>query len=333
MLRPGDVIFTSEKTLKSGAIRKVSKGESSHVLLCVGHGSCIHADKKGGVHSFNIQRLLISDPANVSVRRLSGEYAFDKVKVKCVTDYARSKIGTKYSCWEAVKSLPIFKADFFKNFSIDLHKPSSLQFCSRLVAESYKNAGIKLVDNPSSCTPADLEGFPGFRILQDVFVLASKEDISFALDVARDKIKKQTDITSKLLSSVRERYGSHIQTLNDVLQTAVDVDGADAVIADITEKSGYLYMWRDDLEACPWRYQSEIFRSIKMPNGERQSTIMRELKMARTDIERFTESLERAQKRLLEYPLVTLEQQVTLYTTLLRLAHQRQSVFLYLETQ
>ena len=48
LMKPGDIVFTTETSLTSKTIRNFTGGNYSHVMLCVGYGSCIHADKKRG---------------------------------------------------------------------------------------------------------------------------------------------------------------------------------------------------------------------------------------------------------------------------------------------
>lgn len=56
----------------------------------------------------------------------------------------------------------------------ELKPPNKQQFCSRLVARSYENVGIKLVKNKDYCTPDDLRRSPLLKELNDISEIVSE---------------------------------------------------------------------------------------------------------------------------------------------------------------
>ncbi|TOJ75750.1 YiiX/YebB-like N1pC/P60 family cysteine hydrolase, partial [Vibrio parahaemolyticus] len=135
-LRPGDIVFTREEPsgksigeikskTQSRMIRKHTKGNYSHVMLYVGSGSYIHATLEG-VHAGSINRCIFESPLDVMVLRTVAEpYQIQEAIV-----YARNQIGKEYDVKEAAGSVyPQIKGK------------DNRQFCSRLVAQAYNEAG------------------------------------------------------------------------------------------------------------------------------------------------------------------------------------------------
>ncbi|MEA3241984.1 MAG: YiiX/YebB-like N1pC/P60 family cysteine hydrolase, partial [Pseudomonadota bacterium] len=141
-LEAGDIVLTSVKGITSKAIRLATNSDYSHVMLYVGSGIYVHADQKG-VNQGNIRRLTFKSKENVRVWRIS-----DKSVRRDACIYARMQSGKKYSVLDAIKTkLP-------KILSI---KNTNRQFCSRLVAQAYEKAGIRIVGDSNNCTPHDID--------------------------------------------------------------------------------------------------------------------------------------------------------------------------------
>ena len=88
----GDIILTRSDNKNSKLICKATKSNYSHVILYTGESSYIHSDVTG-VHSGNIQRLLIEDLKFAKVVRINA----DKLIKEKAVNYARSQIGVPYS--------------------------------------------------------------------------------------------------------------------------------------------------------------------------------------------------------------------------------------------
>jgi uncharacterized protein YycO len=93
-LMPGDIILTASSGKVSNAIRIASKGQVSHAMICVQHGSIIDSTDDG-VQAHNIQRELYEPDDHVAVLRL--RHSLSEVQLGAVIDFARSEIGTRYS--------------------------------------------------------------------------------------------------------------------------------------------------------------------------------------------------------------------------------------------
>lgn len=250
-LEKGDILLTCENSATSKVVRKSTGSDFSHAILYVGSGSYIHSDANG-VHSGNLQRLLFDAPENVTVLR--GRCNLDTLNQVCM--FARSKIGTRYSVKSAINAK--LKASKKEN--------ENRQFCSRLVAQAYEYAGIKLVENASFCTPQEiLES----QIIKEVLVKvrkATEEEVDFA--ISENPIEMQSSITNEILSRVRKLTSQDIQTLEQITQYVIDNPVHDQEVSNIYRESGYLTMWEYETTKNPWRYDGRIFINLPLPASE-----------------------------------------------------------------
>ncbi|MCU8086859.1 YiiX/YebB-like N1pC/P60 family cysteine hydrolase [Shewanella sp. SM21] len=248
-LEVGDIILTREKAVLSKGVRFFSQGEYSHAMLYVSRGSYIHSDNNG-VHSGNIQRKLFEKSDDVKVVRIT-----ESSYVKNACDYARNRIGTEYSVKDAIKSvLP-------KRNKV----PSNKQFCSRLVAESYKYAGLNLVNDPHFCIPSELDRSPYVKEVLGCVREASGSEILFAN--SETGLKIQDSATNLILREARRITGKNIQNFQD-LSDALLLDGSfDSEIYEIAMNSGYYDLLSKDMAKNPWRYDGETFIARKIPKS------------------------------------------------------------------
>lgn len=251
LMQPGDVILTAATTKPSIGIRKVTRSNFSHAILYLGK-SYMHSDLEG-VHSGNPQRLLFESPEHVKVLRLKQEY-LNAQTIENICAFARSEHGKQYSKFEAAKSILTPNALNQKN----------RQFCSRLVAQSFENANIKIVKNSNYCTPHEISISDYFEEILDVTKLANDEEIEFAN--SKSLLTSQTDITNNLLKNIRALTGQDIQTLNEIDIFLMENPDYDNQITELLKNSGYLEIWKMDCEKNPWRYDGKVFLNFENPN-------------------------------------------------------------------
>jgi hypothetical protein len=323
-LKVGDLIFTRDESPTSRTIRKSLGCNYSHVLIYVTDSSCIHADGDG-VHSVNIQRLLFKDSNDVQVMRCIETEAWTDVRLKELCKLAKSKIGTEYTKTKAVKAGIAYKTGFSKK-----SKNEQLQFCSKLVAESYEYAGLKISKDYTLCTPAELLLSKIFSVIESVPEVATEEEIEFAKDSTKNSVLKQTNITNELLRQVRAISSNKIQTIEDVLNLALQNEELDKAVAKIINESGYLKIWAEDIVKNQSRYFKINYPDhvVKIMN---EKGPQREIDMANEDIERFDEYRYSLLQRRAEqtFDSETLLQHINLYQILLSFAYQRKEVFEY----
>jgi hypothetical protein len=141
----GDVVISSGTSLVAQVIKLGTWSKDTHAMLYVGH-TMIHAIPDGGVFSKSPQRELFKSVEHVKVFRLKDSVPFSTLSSIC--DHARSLTGSIYSVKEAVRTKR------YSNKQTDAQ--TNMQFCSRLIAQSYAYQNIDLVKNSNYCSPKEL---------------------------------------------------------------------------------------------------------------------------------------------------------------------------------
>ena len=141
------------------------------------------------------------------------------------------------------------------------------QFCSRLVAQAYASAGIKLVDDPNYCAPADLA-----KSLLLVMVPDAVEDVT-AEEAARwaahlDSTGAMRSAINEVLEGARKKH-KDIQTFEDIDPYLVRHPQEDAYFSKLLVSSGYLMVWQINTERNRWQYEDDLL--AELPFGECES--------------------------------------------------------------
>jgi len=137
---------------------------------------------------------------------------------------------------------------------------SNRQFCSRLVAQSYAFAPVKLVPNADYCYPKDLGDSSLLRVISDCLRQASDAELRFAED--DNPLERQTQATNFILAEIRKLTGSDIQTFEQPVPYLMANPQHDKEVAEMVRASGYLYLWAIDVDRNRWRYDSAVFQGL-----------------------------------------------------------------------
>ena len=301
-LKEGDILLTTQKHIVSKVIRTFTDSDFSHAMLHVGGGSYIHSDGKG-VHAGNLDRLLFKKPEYVKVLRIS-DSTFKKHKEDACL-YARREVGKEYSVRDAIKT---------KN-PLSKKAESNRQFCSRLVAQSYADAGLQLVKNPLYCAPQELDDSPYTEEVLNCVRKATEEEIIFAN--SENPLEKQANITNAILKEFRVATGSDAQTFEQLLKVVFDNPNYDQVASDILKKSDYLILWQNDIKKNPWRYNYDYFMSISSSKEEINEIANRELERATNSKKRFVRQYEQHMILFRQKNLQYIALQIMLYQKLI----------------
>ncbi|MBP9893425.1 MAG: hypothetical protein KBG84_16090 [Planctomycetes bacterium] len=273
-LLPGDIVLTAQDAKVSKAIRRLTGGTFSHAMLYVDYGSLIHSDQQG-VHSQNTQRVLLAAPDAAMVLRLARRS--DQATIRKICDYARAAVGTQYSIPEAIAS----RVKRHSNSSARTNR----QFCSRLVAEAYSHAGHSLVPNPSYCYPSDLHNIDLLAPVENCVREASKLEIAFAKSPS--PLEVQTRVTNAHLEKLRAIASEDIQNEEQTVACLLRRPELDAQFTASLVASGYLDLWKMEVNANPWRYMDSSFAELDLSTADRQH----EVKLAKESAERFSRML------------------------------------------
>lgn len=256
-IQVGDIILSTSSGWEGNLVRKSTRSDISHAMLCVAPSSVM--DSTGdGVHARNIDKMFFEDDCALYVYRLIE--AISPSKLKKVIDFVRLRTGARYSYVEATASilrLPL--------------QGTSLQFCSRLVATAYESAGIKVVSGSHYfCTPENLKSSKYLELVDGAVVNVSQAEIEYLKDDG-DSTAGMREVTNRLLDLARKVWPL-LSSLNDVEFYVIKNPAKDRRIADAYRCSGYLEYYKVELQRFPWRYDEEemarFFKSVPL-SGKR----------------------------------------------------------------
>lgn len=243
-LVPGDIILESGSSKFSPVIKAVTGSDYSHAMIYVGH-SIIHA-LPDGVYSTNPQRILADNAKGLKVLRLKSP--LNEEARNTVVNYARNLAGSTYSIREAGLSAVLGKTSKASG--------SKQQFCSRLVAQSYRQIGVSIVKNPDYCTPEDIRRSVSLKEITGILKPANEQEIAFA--ESDNPIRENQRRMFLWLNQAREVFAKRkieIQTKSDVTSSLMNNTDLDALICQFIKDSEYLEHYDYDKEVNPHRYE------------------------------------------------------------------------------
>lgn len=314
LLKPGDILLSSQDRPVSRGVRKFTKSDYSHAALYVGGGSYIHSDANG-VHSGNTQRWIFKEEAQLKVMRLS---APSKAVIDRAIEYSRLQIGVQYSVKEAIRT----KIGPKRKITAE----SNRQFCSRLVAMAYAAGGLKIVEDARYCTPADIEQSPLLEEVPCPLVTATPEELSFAN--SESPLEIQARITNEVLAQFRKVTSRDIQQYDQAFRFLIDNPHFDEKFTEIVEASGYLELWKMELAKNPWRYDYDLFCQLNLDAQKKKEIAAREIEMAERLVERYSTERTKLMTVRSEVSLRFLDIHIELYQMLVSMHQQQKSVAL-----
>jgi len=199
-LRPGDIILTSEATLRSAGIRLMTFAPVSHAAVYVGNGQVVEAIGSG-VRVRTLRKLLEEESIALALRYPE----LTDLQAKSVRTVALEKVGRNFNYVgmamyvpftinRRLCELPMMPATA-RNWCLrgiggvhHLVTSKRALFCSQLVLQSYRQAGVPITDaDPRLISPADIlhmrEGdVPSFRVKRPLhFVGHLKYEVAAAV--------------------------------------------------------------------------------------------------------------------------------------------------------
>ncbi|KJS34786.1 MAG: hypothetical protein VR70_16960 [Rhodospirillaceae bacterium BRH_c57] len=309
-VKPGDILFTARPEKVSKTIRTGTGGIVSHAMICVQHG-CFIDSTPSGVQARNLQRELFEDDEKAFHFRLINPP--EREVTGQIVDFARAEIGARYSIREAMRSV------------IAVHRPRSRrQFCSRLVARVYKLAGIDLVPDADYCSPEDLRRSPLLEELPIEFEPVFPEELAWRSSIP-DPIQAMHDAQNAVLDAARSVEPA-VENFDDLSELLVRQPDADQVIADALRSSGYLDIWKIEVERHPWRYVYGLMDGLAASPESITEYCIGTVKEAYSGGFRFAITLVQLQALQEQYPRESFRLEINLYETLVRNDQNRREV-------
>lgn len=252
VLQRGDVILTTSAELVSKAVRVGTKDDISHAMVYVQHSSVIDATNDG-VHARNTQRLFFDDKCSLHVFRLKAGLSPEQAQAVC--QFVRQRVGSEYSIKEAIRTVVGGSDQWTRK-----------QFCSRLVAQAYASADIKLVSDPNYCSPADLAKSSLLVALQDATeTVAAEEAARWAAHT--DATQAMREAINYVLQGARKK-NRNIQTFEDVIEHLIQHPEDDSCVLDLFSRSGYLTVWQIDTDKSAWQYDDDLIALLPRADCE-----------------------------------------------------------------
>lgn len=309
-VKPGDILFTARPEKLSRIIRAGTSGLVSHAMICVQHGSFIDSTSNG-VHARNLQRELFDDEENAFHFRLKNPP--DRKIIEQVVDYARAEIGARYSSGEALRSV------------IAVRKPrSKRQFCSRLVARVYKKAGIELVPDADYCSPEDLRLSSLLEELPIEFEPVDAAELARMSD-GQNPVQAMHDAQNAVLEAARS-VDPVVENFNDMYGLLVNRPETDSVIAAAIRNSGYLDIWKMEVERHLWRYVPGLMDRLAASHDDLKEYCIGTAKQAYSGGFRFAINLVQLQAFEKQHPRESFRLEIGLYKTLVGIDQSRREV-------
>ncbi|MCM2377868.1 YiiX/YebB-like N1pC/P60 family cysteine hydrolase [Pseudomonas marginalis] len=321
LLRRGDIILTAENEWMSKGVRLGTASRYSHAAIWVG-GTMIEAVKEG-VFSKSAQRLMLDKPSYCVVLR--SRVALDDNQIDKICRYAHTQVGSLYALDEAILALPrrLMKLESTKR-----------QFCSRLVALAYSEIDYDFINlgSPHYCTPGKLARTKAFERVPGIIRPAHPGEIE--ISQSPDPNKKNAIDTFEWLAKVRAlvaadqslRESFDIQTINDVGNLLVVHPELDATIVRFLHENDYLTFYDHDVQANPFRYNSDWMTMMLRDAPDPQDFIRQELGKEPSLVKRHVENVENTINNYLHTRLDYVLEHLKLYKNLLtgvwvRLSH------------
>lgn len=237
LIQPGDIVLSTTPESMSRIIRLAIAADISHAMICVDASSVI--DSTGdGVHARNLSRIVLEPGCAGHVLRPL--QPLTPKQLISVIGYARGMVGTRYSKAGAAKSV------------LAGVSTGRRQFCSRLVGQAYRHAGILLVDDPDRCHPGELLKSQLLMEVPDVLAELTPAQAA-CIREDKDNVQEMRDGTNSLLEKARALSPS-IESLNDIDAYLIEHPAADDHLVEALQLSGYLEFWRGNVSRCPWQY-------------------------------------------------------------------------------
>jgi Permuted papain-like amidase enzyme, YaeF/YiiX, C92 family len=302
-LEPGDILLSRQDSRRSKAIAKITGGNYSHAMLLLGT-SIIHADL-GGVYSKNPQRLTFDSPDDFIALRAKSR--INASQMRAIEVFSRDKVGTLYSVGEAGLS-PILR-------KTSKTEQGNRQYCSKLVAQCYQSAGIKIVQNPSYCTPNDISKSEVLEVVEEYAKKATAAELAILEKHDYNLDLQQATFTWLKLARklAKNKMPAELQTINQAFELVIRHKNLDKPITQAAKDSGYFDYYNADRRNNPYRYDPDLFLDMVRSNSF-HSLLAQESDICDREFFRVMESLQAATENQNKYPRELLHLHVELNT-------------------
>jgi len=303
-LEPGDILLTISSRPLSAIMEHKTGCKYHHAQLYMGDSSYIHSYELG-VQADNPMRKLFELEDDAVALRLKGDDQAEVIEKAMMA--VRSKIGTQYSLDEAKAVL--------KQPDIDAIE-ANRQFCTRLVAQAYAEAGVQLVPNEDYCSAQDLITSEKIEVITSILRQGSKAEIKHAIE-GSPELEKQKLIHNAVFEQARELTKQDIQTFAQLEAYIAAHPELDEPLTQIVSDSGYLDMWKMEMAKNPHNYDFEKF-AIVYPKAQWPQVILKYMPIAENHLYSYKQQLRVYQALNQKQPLAYYRVHMELLNNLIR---------------
>ena len=246
VLIPGDILLmnTYEERL-----RDKMKCKYEHAAIYIGDAQIMESNGAHVVMS-HIYSYAFKDFEHACVLRLKN---CSPVTLSDVARNARKQMGREY-----VNTRQFLHVRDLKNS--DQKDKSNRSFCSRLVAQSYKEENINIVQNSDFCEPDDFLNNPDLEQVKDAVVPITEDLLNVVIVQQKYREEHETDSpNAALFKKLSELYGIDIQDLEQAIQSAIGKPELDKKAIDIIDDSDMFKHMDSIHKEMPWLLNNEEF--------------------------------------------------------------------------
>lgn len=253
-LKPGDILILAN--CEDTKLIEEAGSKYIHAAIYMGDAQIIESDGIGVTMS-HVFSYGFKEPDDAFILR------YDKLtdsQIFLIIRKCREEMGKEWGGLQVAR-VPRYK-------DTNNHEDGNKTFCSRLVAEAYDSVGIRLVTNPTFCSPEDILQSPMLKHVDNPLVEAND---TYKYMVERyQKIRKDgegVESLATLYKSLSDYYNKDLQTFSQVIQASIDNPFKDDDACNIIKESDYFKNAGNN--GYPWLDKDEDFFA-HFPEVERQ---------------------------------------------------------------
>lgn len=246
IMQPGDILlmntYESQRRLMPGCIY-------DHAAIYLGDAFLMEADGTGVVMN-HIYSYAFREAEHGCILRLK------TTSHKIIDDmlfWIRSRMAMEFGTQQARM------VNTYRNS--DKKDQSNRTFCSRLVAQAYHQAGIDVVSNPDYCAPDD---FLSSNQLEQISPSLQTFTEEMILTVMNSQNKRNSSewntCLAEMFENMRHLYGDDIQTMDQLLISAVHHTDKDDEAIDLLKKQKWMTPPSEQTKLIwPWFCDDDTF--------------------------------------------------------------------------
>lgn len=248
-LQPGDILLM--ETYDEEQRKRMPEDKYLHAAIYIGDAYLIEADGLGVVMN-HLLSYAFKKADHACALRLKKR---NRQTINKVIYWARKQMGKDFGSKQAIL-VPIKKNTEEKD-------NSNRTFCSRLVAQAYNSAGIKIVNNPNFCSPDDILKSNALEIIpHSVQPFTDEMEKAITTHQYEREHLVWNDSLQLLFAAMNAFYGNgcDIQTINQLIHVVLENTDKEEEAISIMKQQKWMTSPHELTQiAWPWFYEDDKF--------------------------------------------------------------------------